>query len=143
MTVTSQVEIAADTATVWAVLSDLSRLGEWSTSHLGFTGGTPEGADQGSEYTERLRVLGMPNEVRWVVSTLEDGRRIVQDGKGPMGISIRGEYTVEPSGPGSRVVLEQTFSGATVFAIKGQLEREVKSIQEASLARLRDVVAPG
>lgn len=143
MTVTSQVEIAADTATVWAVLSDLSRLGEWSTSHLGFTGGAPEGAEQGSEYTERLRVLGMPNEVRWVVSTLEAGHRIVQDGKGPMGISIRGEYTVESSGPGSRVVLEQTFSGATVFAIKGQLEREVKSIQEASLARLRDVVAPG
>ena len=84
-----------------------------------------------------IAVLGLSN-----ASTAEE-LWIVQDGKGPMGISIRGEYTVESSGPGSRVVLEQTFSGATVFAIKGQLEREVKSIQEASLARLRDVVAPG
>jgi acetyl-CoA C-acetyltransferase len=143
MSVTSQVDIGADAPSVWTVLSDLSRLGEWSTSHLGFAGEAPATMAVGTEYVEKLRVLGMPNEVRWTVSTVEDGHRIVQEGKGPMGISIRGEYTVETAGDGSRVVLDQAFSGATVFAIKGQLEREVKAIQDASLGKLREIVQAG
>jgi carbon monoxide dehydrogenase subunit G len=139
MTVTSQIEIPADTATVWGVLSDLNRLGDWLTNHIGFAGDVPEDAGEGTEYVEKLRVLGMPNEVRWTVATVEEERRIVQEGKGPMGISIRGEYTLEPTGEGTRLILSQSFSGATVFAIKGQLEREVQKMLDESLGKLRDL----
>ncbi|MEJ2578087.1 MAG: SRPBCC family protein [Kineosporiaceae bacterium] len=143
MSVTSRIEVAADPAAVWAVVSDLTRLGEWSPSHLGLTGPAPSPVVEGSEYTEKLRVLGMPNEIRWTVSTLEPGRRIVQDGQGPMGISVHGEYIVEASGDGAVVTLEQSFSGATLVAIRGQLEREVQGIQDTALERLRELLTAG
>lgn len=140
MTVTSQIELPADPAAVWAVLSDLNRLGDWLTNHIGFSGEVPTEADEGIEYVEKVRVLGMPNEVRWVVTVAEEGRRIVQEGKGPMGVGIRGEYTLEPVGEGTRLVLSQSFSGATVFAIKGQLEQEVQKMLEESLVKLRELL---
>jgi carbon monoxide dehydrogenase subunit G len=143
MTVTSQIEIAAEPAQVWAVISDLNRLGDWLTNHVGFAGDVPTDAGEGTEYVEKVRVLGMPNELRWVVTSVEEGSRIVQEGKGPMGISIRGVYTLTPTGQGTTVALEQSFSGATVFAIKGQLEREVKKILDESLANLSKVVTAG
>lgn len=143
MGVTSQIDVKAEPASVWAVLSNTAGLGDWVTNHLGFSGAVPPGLQPGVEYTEKLRVLGMPNEVRWTVAEVADGHRIVQKGKGPMGISIDGEYTVEPTDGGARVRLAQSFSGAAVFAIKGQLEREVKEIQVASLEKLRGIVEPG
>jgi carbon monoxide dehydrogenase subunit G len=140
MTVTSQIELPADPSAVWAVLSDPHRLGDWLSSHIGFSTDVPESAGEGTEYVEKIRVLGMPNEVRWVVTSVEEGRRIVQEGKGPMGISIRGEYTLEPMGEGTRLILSQSFSGATVFAIKGQLEREVQKMLDESLAKLSELL---
>jgi carbon monoxide dehydrogenase subunit G len=140
MTVTSQIELPVDPTAVWVVLSDPHRLGDWLTNHLGFSGDVPTDANEGADYVEKVRVLGMPNEVRWVVTVVEEERRIVQEGKGPMGIAIRGEYTLEPEGEGTRLVLSQSFSGATVFAIKGQLEREVQKILDDSLAKLRELL---
>ncbi len=142
MSVTSQLDISAEPAAVWAVLTDLAGLGSWQTNHLGFTGPAPEALRAGVEYTERLSVLGMPNEVRWTVTEVEEGHRVVQKGKGPMGISIDGEYMVRPEGDGTRVTLTQSFSGATVFAIKGQLEREVQKIQQDSLRKLAGLLTP-
>ncbi len=143
MGVTSQADIKADAGAVWAVLVNAAGLGDWVTNHLGFSGQAPTELQQGDEYTEKMRVLGMPNEVRWTVTELAAGERMVQRGKGPMGISIRGEYSVQPADVGVRVTLDQSFSGAAVFAIKGQLEREVKEIQVASLEKLRALVEAG
>ena len=140
MSVTTSMDLKADTSAVWARLVDLEHMGDWVVSHAGFVGAAPQGAAPGTEYTERIRVLGMPNDVRWTVSGLDDGRRLAQEGKGPMGISIDAEYTVEPTDDGCRVSLTQGFSGAAVFAVKGQLEREVKATQENSLVKLKQLV---
>jgi carbon monoxide dehydrogenase subunit G len=140
VSVTTSIDLQADPTAVWAVLSDLGNLGSWVSNHAGYVGAAPGALAPGTEYTERIRVLGMPNDVAWTVSALEDGRRIAQEGRGPMGISIDAEYTVEPAGDGSRLTVSQTFSGAALFAVKGQLEREVKGAQESSLAKLRELV---
>lgn len=140
MSVTTSIEVKADASAVWAVLSDLANLGSWVSNHAGYVGAAPESLAPGTEYTERLRVLGMPQDVRWTVADLAEGSRIVQEGKGPMGISIDAEYTVEPAGDGARLTVSQAFSGAALFAVKSQLEREVKAAQESSLAKLRELV---
>jgi hypothetical protein len=140
VSVTTSIDLKAQAPAVWAVLSDLGNLGAWVTNHAGYVGAAPQSLATGTEYTERLRVLGMPNDVSWTVSALDDGRRLAQEGRGPMGISIEAEYIVEPTAEGSRLTVSQAFSGAAVFAVKGQLEREVKGAQESSLARLRELV---
>lgn len=140
MSVTTSVDLKAEPSAVWSVLSDLGGLGNWITNHAGFVGAAPGRAASGVEYTEKLRVLGMPSEVRWTIAGVDDGRSITQEGKGPMGISIDGHYALEPANGGTRLTVSQSFSGATIFAVKGQLEREVKTVQEASLEKLRAMV---
>ena len=140
MSVTTSIDLKADAPAVWAVLSDLSNQGSWVSNHTGYVGAAPESLVAGTEYTQRIRVLGMPNDVAWTVSAIDEGSRIAQEGRGPMGISIDAEYTVEATAEGSRLTVSQAFSGAALFAVKGQLEREVKGAQESSLAKLRALV---
>lgn len=140
MSVTTSIDLKAEARTVWAALSDLGKLGTWMSGHVGYVGAAPAALVPGTEYTERIRVLGMPNDVTWTVSTVDEGSRIAQEGRGPMGISIDSEYTVEPTPEGSRLTISQAFSGAVLFAVKSQLEREVKNAQESSLAKLRELV---
>ena len=140
MSVTTSIELVADAPAVWGRLVDLANMGTWVASHAGFVGGAPQSVAPGTEYTERIKVLGMPNDVRWTISTLEDGRRFAQEGRGPMGISIDAEYLVEPIADGSRLTISQGFSGGALFAVKGQLEREVKGAQESSLAKFKELV---
>ncbi len=40
--VTQSVDIDAPAEKVWEVATDLSRYGEWNTSHTGFPDGTPK-----------------------------------------------------------------------------------------------------
>lgn len=140
MSVTTSIELKAAASAVWEVLSDLENLGSWVSNHAGYVGGAPSKLAPGTEYTEKISVLGMPNDVRWTVSALDDGRRIAQEGQGPMGISIDSEYTIEPTDGGATLTVSQAFSGAALFAVKGQLEREVKGVQESSLAKLKELV---
>jgi hypothetical protein len=140
VSITTSIDLKADPPAVWAVLSDLGKLGAWVSNHAGYVGAVPESLVPGTEYTERVLVLGMPNDVTWTVNAVDEGRRIAQEGRGPMGISIDSEYTVEPISEGSRFTVSQAFSGAALFAVKSQLEREVKNAQESSLAKLRGLV---
>lgn len=143
MSVTTSIDLKADAPAVWAVLSDLGNLGAWVSNHAGYVGAAPESPAPGTEYTERIRVMGMPSDVTWTVSDLDEGRRIAQEGRGPMGIGIDAEYIVEPTEDGSRLTVSQSFSGAALFAVKSKLEREVKAAQEASLGKLRTLVEAG
>jgi hypothetical protein len=140
VSVTTSIDLTADAPAVWSRLVDLANMGTWVASHAGFVGGAPQSLAPGTEYTERVKVLGMPNDVRWTISTVEDGRRLAQEGKGPMGISIDAEYMVEPLAEGSRLTITQGFSGGALFAVKGQLEREIKGAQESSLATFKGLV---
>jgi hypothetical protein len=140
VSVTTSIDLKVGASAVWAVLSDLGNLGAWVSNHTGYVGAAPASLAPGTEYTEKIRVLGMPQDVRWIISDVAEGSRILQEGKGPMGISIDSEYTVEPSGDGSRLTVTQAFSGAALFAVKGQLEREVKAAQESSLGKLRELL---
>lgn len=138
MSVTSSAEVPAQVPAVWAVLSNPSELATWVTNHVSLVGDAPTSLAEGSEYTERMKVMGMPNDIHWTVTELDPDHRVVVQANGPMGIKIQGEYTVESAAEGSRVTLAQSFSGAALFAVKSQLEREVKGVQEASLEKLRE-----
>jgi carbon monoxide dehydrogenase subunit G len=137
MAVSSSVHVQATPAATWNVLGDPSRLGEWVSNHAGFVGEAPTSYVAGAEYVERLRVMGMPNDVSWTVSEVSDGSQIVLEGRGPMGIGILGDYSVQADGDGSAISISQNFSGGAVFAVKAQLEKEVKAAQEASLDKLK------
>lgn len=143
MSVTTSIELTVGPPVAWSVLSDLGSLGSWMSNHVGYVGAVPESLRPGIEYTERIKVLGLPHDVRWTVNGFDEGLRIAQEGRGPMGILIDAEYTIEPITNGARLTVSQTFSGAALPAIRGQLECEVKQVQESSLARFKDLIEVG
>lgn len=72
---------------VWSRFKDFSSFADWNVNHVAFPDGTLDlGPD--AEYREQLQVRGAPGEVKWTVSSYEENRRAVLEGKGPMGIKL-------------------------------------------------------
>ncbi len=141
--VSADIEIAAPVQQTWAVLSDPSRFSSWVDNHLGFVGQPPAAYAPGASFGQRIRVMGMPAEVNWTVKGLEEPKRVVLGGAGPMGIGLTAAYEVAPAAAGSRVDVRFDFSGAAVFAIARQLDSEVGGSLRTSLAKLKELIEGG
>ena len=138
--VSAQIEVTATPEQAWAVLADPARFSSWVANHQGFVGEPPTAFAPGTSFGQRLRVMGMPAEVRWTVDGLEEPRRVVLKGNGPMGIGLTATYLVTPGEGSTTVASTYEFSGAAVFAVAGQLEREVGETLRVSLATLKTLV---
>lgn len=138
--VSEEIEIAASPERTWDVIADPSQFSSWVENHLGFVGQPPAAYALGTSFSQRIRVMGMPAEVGWTVHGLEAPKRVVLKGAGPMGIELTAGHLVTPVGEGSSVQARFEFSGLAVFAIAGQLDREVGGSLRASLASLKALV---
>jgi acetyl-CoA C-acetyltransferase len=125
------------------VLAAPSTFSSWVDNHLGFVGQPPVAYAPGTSFGQRIRVMGMPTEVNWTVQGLEEPKRVVLTGNGPMGIGLTAAYLVSPVSAGSRVDVQFDFAGLAVFAIAGQLDGEVGGSLRTSLAKLKELVEGG
>jgi carbon monoxide dehydrogenase subunit G len=139
--VSATVDVAAGPQQVWNVLVDPSRYDEWLDMHQGFVGDPPAAFTQGLSFGERVKVLGMPADVRWTVKDLEEPRRLALSGTGPMGIALGAGYGLEQSGAdgATRVTVTMEFTGAALMMVGSQLESEVASQLRASLEKFKRV----
>ena len=101
--------IAADPMKVYALVSDLPRMGEWSPEN---TGGKWMGGATTAEVGARFRGNNKRGVLRWSttceVTDATPGKRFAFDVTyGPLSIS-HWEYTFEPDGDGCRVTEEWT-----------------------------------
>jgi uncharacterized protein YndB with AHSA1/START domain len=138
--VTESMPMTAPVATVWAVLSNPSRFGEWVDIHSGFVGEPPTDFTVDSSFGQKLRVMGMPVDVTWTVEELVPQQRIVLSGDGPMGVGLTATYSVEPIDAGSLATAVFDFSGAAVMMIGSQLTRETAQSLRVSLQTLKTIV---
>jgi uncharacterized protein YndB with AHSA1/START domain len=138
--VTESMPMTAPVATVWAVLSNPSRFGEWVDIHTGFVGEPPTDFTVGSSFGQKLRVMGMPVDVTWTVEEVVPQQRIVLSGDGPMGVGLTATYSVEPIDAGSLASATFDFSGAAVMMVGSQLTRETAQSLRVSLQTLRGIV---
>ncbi|HET7690462.1 MAG TPA: SRPBCC family protein [Nocardioidaceae bacterium] len=109
--------IASAPADVWALVSNLSRLGEWLSLHEAWRGEVPELAE-GVQLTGVVSAKGMRNKVTWVVDHYDPPRHISLTGDGVGGTKVSLDMRVTPAGTGS------TFDFAVDFshpALKGPL----------------------
>ena len=88
-TVSTTREIIAPLESVWGIIRDPSRYGDWNVTHTGFPDGTPNFYAEGMMIRERLVIMGMPAEARWTITHYEDLRGVAMEGDGPMGITLR------------------------------------------------------
>jgi uncharacterized protein YndB with AHSA1/START domain len=135
--VTVTTDIRADAEKVWAVLANPSTWGDWVEIHQGFAGEAPVQFFPGGAFVQRVRVLGMPADIRWTIVGLQEPVRLELEGAGPMGINLRAEYRVEDQAGSSTVTAHMEFKGAAVMMVGSQLESEVGNSLRSSLAKLK------
>jgi carbon monoxide dehydrogenase subunit G len=116
--VTQSVDIPAPPDQVWSVATDLSRYGEWNSSHTGFPDGTPS-TEEGASFREQITIMGMPGEAKWTIAEVNEPERTVWKGEGPMGIVLGTRLELAPSGDGTTVSIAVSFDGGPLAGPMG------------------------
>jgi hypothetical protein len=129
-------EAQAGPERVWELAVDLPRYAEWLTMHEGFTGDVPATLGEGIAYKERVKLMGMPAEIAWRVTTADAPGKLELAGDGPMGVKAHNRFIIEPSGAGSQVTFEMEFAGpALAGPMAAMLEKQAGAAAQQSLAK--------
>ncbi len=102
MNVQREIHIDAPPQTIYEVIMDAGRLGDWVTVHEGLED-APDGAlRKGSTLTQRLKLAGRSFTVRWKVVENDRAQRVVWEGDGPVRSRAKVIYDLTPEGDGTR-----------------------------------------
>lgn len=135
VTVSEKVPIGREEA--WALISDLSRLGEWLTLHEGWRSEVPERLAAGTELTSVVSFKGMRNRITWTITEFDPPGTIALQGDGKGGTKAALRLRAHADGSGSRVELETEFSNpALIGPIGGMAGRSLKGELRKSIKRL-------
>jgi uncharacterized protein YndB with AHSA1/START domain len=136
-TVIKSAEIPAPQDKVWETVTDLGRTEEWMTIHAGFPDGAPDGVSQGTSFRQKVKILGMPGEVKWTVTNMDAPNRLEMEGEGPMGTKLRAAYILEPNGESTKFTYESEYGGAALAPMAAPLEKESNKAGEESLEKFK------
>jgi hypothetical protein len=121
---------------VWKLVTDLPRVAEWNTMHEGFTGDVPATLAEGVAYKQKVKLMGMPAEMAWRVTTADGPKRLESNGDGPMGVKARNLFVIEPADDGSTITYEMEFIGPALNGpMAGMLEKQAGTAAKQALAK--------
>lgn len=128
----TRIEIAAPSERVWAVLADVVRWPEWTTSMARITPVGPAGLVQGTRYrVEQPRL----RPALFTVTAVEPGRSFTWAMRSP-GVRAVAVHAVTPTSAGCTVRLELEYSGplgGLVGLLAGGLTREYMQLEAEGL----------
>jgi hypothetical protein len=131
-------QMDADPDEVWALATDLGRIGDWVTIHRDFPDGPPAALSEGSRFRQHLKVAGVGFTVEWTATEVDAPRQLIWDGIGPAGTTAHTSYGIEPAAGGTRFTYRNEFTlpagrlgKAAGSAVAGQAERQVRKSLEA------------
>lgn len=133
--------VRADPAEVWAMVSDVTRMGEWSPEA---TSATWMGDADGPAAGARFRGRNRNGVFRWstvgTITELDPGRRI-EFSVSKLGMSIaRWGYEVEPDGDGCRVTETWTDDRHPVMPMLGRLASGVADREAHNRAGMEETL---
>ncbi|MEU4154868.1 crotonase/enoyl-CoA hydratase family protein [Actinoplanes sp. NPDC026670] len=155
-----QVTAAAGAERVFAVLADPARMPQWVLQHAGWIDGPPGSSPssaspaspglspspasfvEGERFRQRIKLMGVPSEVRWTVTGVVPGRAVWFEGTAPMGISVGFYLSVTPAGDGSVIRFDGGVEGGSADGPLGaMLARNLADAMRKSLNELGAVAA--
>ena len=141
--VSTSIDINAPAQDVWAVATDLKRMGEWVSIHRDFPTPPPGEVTQGTRFRQTLAVADTPFEIEWTAAEVNGPTRLSWDGVGPAGSTAHTSYSLSTENGGTRFTYENEFKlpagkvgEAAGHVVSGAAEREAND----SLARLKALV---
>jgi len=109
------VDIKVPSSQVFAVLCDVERWPEWSSTVTSIQ--RTENGPLAVGSSALIKQPKLPDAV-WRVTELEDGRRFAWVTRNP-GVSVKGDHLVESAGTGSKVTLSIQVSGLFAPLVAG------------------------
>ena len=113
MKVERTIDIAAPPETVYDLIADPDRLGEWVTIHQYVDGVAPAELVKGAKMTQCLKLAGRNFKVKWKVIESERPNRLVWEGRGPMRSKAKVVNSLTETDTGTR------FSYLNEYALPG------------------------
>jgi Polyketide cyclase / dehydrase and lipid transport len=139
-TVSTTREIVAPLESVWRIVKDPSRYGDWNVTHTGFPDGAPDFYAEGMTIRERLVIMGMPAEARWTITHYEDLRGVAMEGDGPLGITLRQVLGLTESHAGTIAEVTTSLDGSLLLRpIVESLAQAARRAAGQSLERLTEL----
>ncbi|MEV0898256.1 crotonase/enoyl-CoA hydratase family protein [Actinoplanes sp. NPDC049802] len=136
------VEANAHPRQVFAVLADPARMPEWVLQHTGWIGAPPAEFADGVRFRQRIKLMGVPSEVRWTVTGVVEDRAVWFEGTAPMGIEVGFYLSVAPSATGSLVRFDGGVEGGSADGPLGPMvARNLADAMRRSLAELGKVAS--
>jgi hypothetical protein len=140
-TVSTTRKLLAPLESVWGIVEDPSRYGDWNVTHAGFPDGTPEFYAEGMMLRERLVIMGMPAEANWTITSYEDRKGVAMVGDGPMGITLEQTIALARHGEGTLAAVATSIHGnRLVRPIVESLAQAARKAAGESLERLAGLV---
>ena len=139
--ISKEFELPASPEQVWAKLTDLDSYGDWLSIHTGFPDGAPSDLSEGATFRQGIQIMGMPGEANWTVKEVDVNSSLVLEGLGPMGVTLRNAYKLEPSGDGTKITCETEFGGPAVASMEAPLATASEQALTTSLEKLRGLLA--
>lgn len=142
--VSNSIEMPAPPERVWSVVTDLSRYGEWNTTHTDFPDGTPETLEPGTTFREKVKIMGMPGEVKWTVTDVIENEKFAMDGEGPMGVTLKAAYRLEGNGDKTTFTFDSAFAGGALSGpMGGPVTKQTEKAAGESVEKLKELVTAG
>jgi hypothetical protein len=98
-TIEQDTVIERPVAAVWAVLEDVRRLPEFSTSTVAVRDAPERLTAAGQTFHQEVRLLGRSFDSEWVVNAIEPGRSLTIEGDVGYGVRYCLTESLEPLGP--------------------------------------------
>jgi carbon monoxide dehydrogenase subunit G len=140
MRVEREIEIAAPPKTLYDIVMDPRRLADWVSIHQRLESAPKGQLEKGSELTQKLKLAGKDFKVSWTVVENDPCKRVVWEGKGPVGSKAKVIYEFEESGDGTHFSYanEYDLPGGALGRMAGPMVKRVTQGElEESLRQLQ------
>lgn len=140
LTSTRELPVRAEHA--WAVISDPNNFEKWLTLHVKWKSDVPASISEGSQMTEVVSMMGMPNTITWNVDEYDAPNAMAISGTGMAGVKLSIRLEVTPTDGGSRFDLSAAFEGQMIVGALGKaIEKQGGAELEESVAKLGELLS--
>ncbi len=133
---TLDADIPASPAEVFAVITDFSRLGEWTKGHISLPDGPPDSLQPGASFVQRIDSMGSTTDISWTLTDVHTPTAFGMEGAGPMGTRLSTQFSLKPSADSTALTVTMEMSGGLLIgpigktAIKNAQENQLESLQK-------------
>ena len=143
MKVERTIEIGAPAREVYDIVMDPTRLRDWVTIHDHLEDAPNGPLKHGSKLTQWLKLAGRRFKVRWTIVENDPCRRVVWEGRGPVGSHAQVVYEFDENGQETRFFYMNQYDlpGGVVGRVAGRaVARVTEKELDGSLRRLKSLV---